>query len=772
MAINEKRSYTEVDVTQPTSDFDIGFKFYEERDGINSTVNGVPAAEAGYTTQLVNNNTLRFTPTILAGAVVRIMRETNIDRNVYQFSSGALWTAEQMDENFEQIRHSQQESRDTAVETRRQFDRLDTQVQTVVGGLNEALTVAEQAANAAEGAAEAADAAAKAAADAAELTRSAENVIDSSGKTQQWFNDKIKRENVSVWDFFTNEELAAYKASYKNYDAAPNIQAFFDYIKVNDVGTAYCAGNFYVKSPLLLGGSGGIATKLIVGFFKITYSNVSTPVDTLLTVQTGSGITWQGWIDVNCNSANALNYANRVVKTGVLLGGDYANTHFTIDGIFVENGAKEFGLLIGNTCTGSNIRKIRSSRCGCGYSVSGYTASLFSAFNLESTNSGTTNQYSIVSVDLTPDVSSNIPMYAYIDNQIYFVLSRPDVEGANKFKLFPRLPDGITTGQIRWVFGGGTYVTGSDTSVINIGNVNSSTCSVSLHLAALYPPTITSLTTQSNFCGLILGSTLTQGFVGGSLGEIYCEALTYHVIQNIRVKVSFPIFNNVALKWDRCLNLANWRLSSGNLTDNYALGVNAYNSTDFVPSQNVYTATSIDIDMSDFKTVLVSKGGESGNRTVNITYDSGVALSLFRNSVKTLLVQSPTGVFNGNVTFNAPSGVTLNGSSSTLTYSGVTNFALVAYDSTNLLVVPLNPVKSASVTYDPPSLAPNKIEYWNVTLTGVKLGDMIACSFSRALNGTHIWAECTGANIVTVYHQNPTAATVDIASGTLNVKVI
>jgi len=188
MAINEKRSYTEVDVTQPTSDFDIGFKFYEERDGINSTVDGVPAAEAGYTTQLVNGNTLRFTPTVLAGAVVRIMRETNIDRNVYQFSSGALWTAEQMDENFEQIRHSQQESRDSVIETRREFDRLDTQVQTVVAGLDAALEVAEHAAEDAQAAADSATNAVETVNDFVAGGISAEKVKDVSGQTQADIN--------------------------------------------------------------------------------------------------------------------------------------------------------------------------------------------------------------------------------------------------------------------------------------------------------------------------------------------------------------------------------------------------------------------------------------------------------------------------------------------------------------------------------------------------------------------------------------------------------
>lgn len=223
MAINEKRSYTEVDVTQPTSDFDIGFKFYEERDGINSTVDGVPASAAGYTTQLVNGNTLRFTPTVLAGAVVRIMRETNIDKNVYTFSSGALWTAEQMDENFEQLRHSQQESRDTAAETRRQFDRLDTQVQTVVGGLDAALEVAENAAEAAQSAADSATQAVETVNDFVAGGIAADKVLDASGKNQQEINDNQGVKNslsVDILDYIPKSQWNAIFNRTSAYDCS------------------------------------------------------------------------------------------------------------------------------------------------------------------------------------------------------------------------------------------------------------------------------------------------------------------------------------------------------------------------------------------------------------------------------------------------------------------------------------------------------------------------------------------------------------------------
>lgn len=79
---------------------------------------------------------------------------------------------------------------------------------------------------------------------------------------------------------------------------------------------------------------------------------------------------------------------------------------------------------------------------------------------------------------------------------------------------------------------------------------------------------------------------------------------------------------------------------------------------------------------------------------------------------------------------------------------------------------------TASTTYDWPALASGTTQLTTLTLLGSALGDPVAVSFSRPLLSTRIWAEVTSANTVTVYHHNPTAATVDVASGVLSVKLV
>lgn len=88
----------------------------------------------------------------------------------------------------------------------------------------------------------------------------------------------------------------------------------------------------------------------------------------------------------------------------------------------------------------------------------------------------------------------------------------------------------------------------------------------------------------------------------------------------------------------------------------------------------------------------------------------------------------------------------------------------------NLPYIPQIP--TATVTYDPPSLATATQQSTTVALTGAKMGDAVTVSFSNPLQGTRMWGEVTATNTVTVYHRNDTGAAVDLASGTLTVKIV
>lgn len=131
--INEEQSYTEYDVKTPTTDFTVGFDYYENLDNVYVLVDSLPAETMGYRVQRLNKSLFRITPAVTRGSVVRIYRETDIDENKYDYGAGALFTADTMDENFEQIRHSQQELRDAFLYLEERLTLRDTILEIIAG---------------------------------------------------------------------------------------------------------------------------------------------------------------------------------------------------------------------------------------------------------------------------------------------------------------------------------------------------------------------------------------------------------------------------------------------------------------------------------------------------------------------------------------------------------------------------------------------------------------------------------------------------------------
>lgn len=77
-----------------------------------------------------------------------------------------------------------------------------------------------------------------------------------------------------------------------------------------------------------------------------------------------------------------------------------------------------------------------------------------------------------------------------------------------------------------------------------------------------------------------------------------------------------------------------------------------------------------------------------------------------------------------------------------------------------------------SATYDPASLVDGSGVTTTVTVTGAVVGDLVIASFSNDLQGIVLTAYVSAANTVSVRFQNETTATIDLASGTLRVRVM
>ncbi|QFG15400.1 tail fiber protein [Acinetobacter phage vB_AbaP_D2M] len=150
--MNILRSFTETVVTTPTELFPISFEYDEKYDAVHVFLNDVAVEDLGYTVSQVNAVTLKIEPAIPDGTV-RIERETDIDKMKYIFDAGALFIDQNVDADFRQIVHSQQEVRDG-------FIKLRGDVLPLVHGLQEALQQAQEASEAAQESANAAEVAA------------------------------------------------------------------------------------------------------------------------------------------------------------------------------------------------------------------------------------------------------------------------------------------------------------------------------------------------------------------------------------------------------------------------------------------------------------------------------------------------------------------------------------------------------------------------------------------------------------------------------------
>lgn len=110
-------------------------------------------------------------------------------------------------------------------------------------------------------------------------------------------------------------------------------------------------------------------------------------------------------------------------------------------------------------------------------------------------------------------------------------------------------------------------------------------------------------------------------------------------------------------------------------------------------------------------------------------------------------------------------GITLRGNKNGAHLTGTENIlaSVVDYDS---------PVIERTYTTDPISLASGNQAGYAQTFAGAAVGDFVLVSFSNPLQGINLFGCVTAANSVTYWFDNNAAGTVDLASGTVRVRVI
>ena len=154
-------------------------------------------------------------------------------------------------------------------------------------------------------------------------------------------------------------------------------------------------------------------------------------------------------------------------------------------------------------------------------------------------------------------------------------------------------------------------------------------------------------------------------------------------------------------------------------------------------------------------------GGIRVKNTMPVVHGNvGNAFAGTSNGAIFIKTETSNAVVSGNAEANTTTFISASTSPTNGDYRG--NVAV-----TSTAVQPL----SGSTTWDPANIAAGASTTTTVAVTGAAVGDYVIPSFSLSLAGTVLTAYVSGANTVTAVLSNPTAGAVDLASGTLKVRV-
>lgn len=590
-----------------------------------------------------------------------------------------------------------------------------------------------------------------------------------TGAVSKTLDAKLKKDSVSVWDFGVTGDGVA--------DDTAALQAFFSHIAANDVGTAYCSGNFRVSSGLTLG-TGTVLTKHIVGDLTIT---ATAPIETLLEIDGfGAGV-WNGNLDLI--GTGSVSYASRTCGTGLLITrcgravfDRISATAFNRFGVHVTSDAG-----VGGNTTLVNLGNVVLRDCGTGYPTGSNLTSSWSN-PVQSGSSGSPSQRVVIDVTTLPPDRTD-PICVFINGEAYYVYSVDRVN--SKLTLFPWIDNTLSSGTLEYVTGAGVYVVGSDAGIVNLDMVDATRCSVGLWTDALYGVIAKRVVTQFCLAAFAVGGDPSDAAVTFTLNGFYCEANSCDILRITRADIGGTILGEYAFNPSKFRFTTEARLSSNAYNNTYnnlssilfalqgsAKSCKRLNNSrrEGASSLAAYICNNSSFAGQDDFTVF-----SRNSWTVNIVAPETGINTLFGDQARTysFIGTGNNGAPTGTFTFNPPSGYTVNGGASAA-FTGFTGPAVFCVywniSTADFSVRCLNQVNQGSATFNPPSIAAAGQTTTTVTCTGAALGDYAIASFSLDQQSITLNAYVNAADTVTVVFRNGTASPIDLGSGTLRVR--
>lgn len=823
--INNKRSYTEYNITSPTTDFAIGFENYGvgAKDIIEVTLNGVLVESLGHTVRLKNAQVLEVTPAIEAGTV-RLQRVTGIDGSFHKFTAGALFTAKSMDDNFKQIRHSQQEVKDG-------FNYLEFNTNSVIGDARAATVRA----NAAAGVVEGLTATVNSRVSAVEVSQEATiqrvdnfiatdvvpivndainntaveggvladtfvtvtaNGVGTIARTQRSKN----KDSISPFDFGAigdglyhplSERFNSLSDAQTQYPRATALTASIDY-HATQAFLDECSANHHPNADISIDAAithtleykGRYpATKVINGDL-ILRGVKDHPLNHCLI--------WQGNFSQLTGSVTIFGYRDadnniksRETNHGVLVGSwtvtaekneaigakiNSVNAHFI----------KGYACILAQKAHFAGVGYIHASRCGS--TPAGSTGYKLTAnwSNKQDINPLTFDGKSTVSVDQLPFVTINEmqtglgnieDLHAVINNEIYVVNDIDRVN--NKITVTPQITTTDSTGTLGYIQGGALLVWGNDVANTSVDRINAILSGCCSHLLSLYGTQIQSAT--SEFCGAgVLWNSRSAINMGSSITSAYFEGNTFDLVEGWNQK-----YNNLVIKNTMAIDAKKLTSLHTFLKPDRVRAVdNAYSriTTEIRVEKNEYAPQAPRIDIST-KNDSIIYNTDSGQ--IEIACNNDLVNAYGKQSLKLTLASKSqaNGSPSGTVTLKSVDGFTINNASTLViagsSYNSAIDILLRRVSETNIDAKVLTKLCKKSYRVDFGNTKLNGFDTIVVNISGAKMGDMVSISFDRAIGSTLVTASVTQANEVTIYTKNigadassiPSAALADIYVG-------
>lgn len=484
---------------------------------------------------------------------------------------------------------------------------------------------------------------------------------------------------------------------------------------------------------------------------------------------------------------------NRKVMCGLLIGDrgtDGSSGRVHINEVYCS-GLKYTGIILLNDSIFPMIDKVYAGWCGSS-AQSNYTDDASTHYANITTKlediAGDFGQRSKVAVDsLPPIVESNrfnvMAVFEGDDARPYRVTDINTTDST--ISVYPLLDTTKTYTKVKYIYGGGLFWTGNNSGVGTFNHLQFIVCGVGFWGLSLYGGTINMLSTEN--CG-----------AGYSLGKPYEAVMAYEIINGY---FEANLWDYVQ-QWDVDYSVHNLR-QSNNFKFNKMVNLQTYKyqnkladpdrffNSSFTVKGQVYRMSktvqhwsgNANVDLSDPEAIHLKACWT--NSTVSLSISDISKIDRFLSYSKTIMLTPRNSVSTGRIKISPPQGWKLNGGEvdaiiTATNYMG--NGAIINLDidtttkNINVRSDLFTALPVASVTYDPPSLTASGTVgdsvTTTVTLSGATVGSVVQAAFSQYHADIEIRAAVSAANTVTVKFKNTGAAAVDLASGTLTVKLI